>query len=719
MEIHPRLSIRIFIILIIPLFCGSCSTDMFHIKPDEQPPYEESVVDESYSKTPPSKPEQIITSLPNDKKEEEIPISEELDREQKDPALSEKKEETIISAPVSKGEEQKTIVPPKEEESEITIAAKKEDKRDPTPPIKKDEEEKIPVLEKKGEAQKVASLPKIEERQQTIPPVKIEKEELSSPPEAIKSSSPSPVLQTPERTSQEILDSALEFCQASYDFWQQGDLPNAIDALDQAYSLILKVNSVDDSEILQQRDDLRYTISKRIMEVYSSRFTVANGHNKAIPLVINRYVERALTMFKGRERNYFLDAYRRSGRYRPAITKALKEAGLPEELSWLPLIESGFKIRALSRSRALGLWQFIASTGYKFGLKRDRWIDERMDPEKSTIAAIAYLKELHQIFGDWTTALAAYNCGEGTVLRSIRTQRISYLDNFWDLYEKLPIETAFYVPKFLAVLHILNDPEAHGFSLPPVEQEIAFEDITIDKQVHLKTVSQHLEVSYKLLQDLNPALRYNYTPNRPYTLKVPKGKGTALLSKLSDIPTWYPPVPAYVKHRVNKGESLSVIARRYRTSVRAIMAMNGLRSRHFIKAGWKLKIPTRRRYASVERVSAPASDVERKEKLVQYMVRKGDSLWRIANRFGTTTETIQSVNKLNDTYLRIGQVLMIPQDLSVFMEIKTQRYIVLKGDTPYMIAQRNRMNLSEFLRINNLAPRSTIYPGQVLLVKAE
>jgi len=128
------------------------------------------------------------------------------------------------------------------------------------------------------------------------------------------------------------------------------------------------------------------------------------------------------------------------------------------------------------------------------------------------------------------------------------------------------------------------------------------------------------------------------------------------------------------------------IARRYRTSVRAIMAMNGLKSRHFIRAGWKLKIPTRR-YASLKRISLPATSVKTIEKSAEYVVRKGDSLWRIANRFGTTTEAIQSVNKLNDTYLRIGQVLMIPQDVSVFREIKTQKYIVLKGDTPYMIAQ--------------------------------
>jgi membrane-bound lytic murein transglycosylase D len=380
-------------------------------------------------------------------------------------------------------------------------------------------------------------------------------------------------------SNQELVDSALEFCQTSSDYWEQGDLENAIDALDKAYSLILKVGEDAEPELLQQKEDLRITISRRVVEVYASRFTAANGDHKVIPLVMNSHVERALSLFKGREREFFLSSYRRSGRYRPQIVKSLKEAGLPEELSWLPLIESGFKIRAMSRARALGMWQFIASTGYKFGLKRDMWIDERMDPEKSTRAAIAYLKELHQIFGDWTTVLAAYNCGERRVLNRIKSQRINYLDNFWDLYERLPRETAFYVPKFLAVLHILNDPEAHGFTLPPVDEELRAERVDINKQVHLKTIAGRLDVDYGFLKELNPELRHHLTPSEPYVLKVPPGKGEVLLAKLDDIPVWRPPVPAYVVHRVRYGESLSVIASKYGTSVRAIMNMNGLRRR--------------------------------------------------------------------------------------------------------------------------------------------
>jgi membrane-bound lytic murein transglycosylase D len=515
---------------------------------------------------------------------------------------------------------------------------------------------------------------------------------------------------------QEMLDSALEFCKASNDFWEQGDLYSAIDALDQAYSIILRVNPDEDSELLQQKEDLRFTISKRIIEVYSSRFTAANGRNSVIPLVMNSHVDRALDLFKGREKKFFLNSYRRSGKYRPDIVRALKEAGLPEELSWLPLIESGFKVKAFSRSRALGLWQFVASTGYKFGLKRDRWVDERMDPAKSTQAAISYLKELHRIFGDWTTALAAYNCGEGRVLRCIRDQKLNYLDNFWDLYERLPKETAFYVPKFLAVLHILKDPEAHGFTLPPVDGKIETKSVTIDKQAHLKTIASHTGVPYQLLKEINPSLRYSVTPDKPFSLKMPEGKGEVLLAKLEDIPEWR---PSSVVHRVRRGESLSVIARRYGTSVSSIMRLNGLRSSHFIRAGWKLKIPTSRNLPISREASSKASQSRGSTDMVRYVVQKGDSLWRIAQRFGTTTKAIRSANHLSTTRLSIGQVLLVPQDLTAAEEIKTESYTVSKGDSPYLIATRHHMKLSQFLRINNLSPRSTIFPGQTLLVKAE
>ena len=520
-------------------------------------------------------------------------------------------------------------------------------------------------------------------------------------------------------TNQEMIDSALEFCQVATDFWEQGDLDNALDALDKAYSLILKVTTDGEPEVLQQKEDLRFTVSKRIIEVYASRFTVVNGSHNAIPLETNRHVDRALKLFQGRESRFLLDSYRRSGRYRPDIVRELKAAGLPEELSWLPLIESGFKIRALSRARALGLWQFIASTGYKFGLKRDNWIDERMDPEKATKAAIAYLKELHQIFGDWTTVLAAYNSGEGRVLKRIRTQRINYLDNFWDLYEKLPRETAFYVPKFIALLKILKDPEAYGITLPPVDEVIPKEEITIHKQVHLKTISKQIEVNYRMLYDMNPELRHHVTPKSSYSLKVPVEKGELLLAKIDNIPVYRPPVPEYVVYRVRPGDSLSVIAERHRTSVTAIMAVNGLKRRDYVKVGWKLRIPTKKGYYRPANRSY-VQTAKFKGEIIEYRVRNGDSLWVIARRFRTTTKDIQALNNLKSSLLRVGQVIKVPNGHAASATPKnTQVYRVQKGDSPYMIAKRHQMNLGEFLKINNMTPRSTIFPGQKLHLKVK
>jgi membrane-bound lytic murein transglycosylase D len=459
---------------------------------------------------------------------------------------------------------------------------------------------------------------------------------------------------------QRLLDSAIEFYQASIESWEQGDLEKALDALDKSYALILKVGQEADQSVLQQKEDLRITIARRIMEVYASRFNVANGNQHAIPRVMNKHVEKALKLFQGREKTFFIESYVRSGKYRPAILKALKEEGLPEELSWLPLIESGFKVRALSRARALGMWQFIASTGYKFGLERTAWIDERMDTEKSTRAAIAYLKELHSIFGDWSTAIAAYNCGEGRVLRVIKRQKIQYLDNFWDLYTSLPYETASYVPKFMAVLHIVSNPEKYGFVLPTADAEIALEDVTINKQVHIKKIAENIGIPYTELKGLNPELRKNVTPPIPYSLKVPEGKSETLLAKLSDIPIWVAPVPPYVVHRVRRGESLSVIASRYRTSVRSIKAMNRLKSSNFIRQGWKLKIPTSKRI-SYNKKRTPIHSKSFQGNLSEYVVRKGDSLWKIANRYRTTTKAIKSINQLRTTRLAIGQVLQVPK----------------------------------------------------------
>ena len=391
---------------------------------------------------------------------------------------------------------------------------------------------------------------------------------------------------------QALLDTALELTETAQEYWEDNDMDQAIESLDQAYALILKVPG-NNPKLSQQKDDLRFMISKRIMELYASRQVAVKGNHNAIPRVVNDHVQREIQSFQTVERDYFLESYKRSGRYRDEMVKALKEAGLPEELSWLPLIESGFKIRALSRSRAFGLWQFIPSTGYKFGLKRNAWIDERLDPEKSTAAAIAYFKELHPMFGDWATVLAAYNCGEGSVARAIRDSKVDYLDNFWDFYERLPRETARYFPRFLAVLAILKDPAQYGFTLDQPDQPLSYETCTVERPVQLKSVAEKLDVDPADLTQLNPELRRDATPDVPYALRVPPGKRELLTAELDKLPKWSPPKVEYVLHRVRRGETLSLIALRYRTSIQRILEANNIRSTWMLRVGQRLKIPMR------------------------------------------------------------------------------------------------------------------------------
>jgi membrane-bound lytic murein transglycosylase D len=332
---------------------------------------------------------------------------------------------------------------------------------------------------------------------------------------------------------------------------------------------------------------------------------MVNGKHKEIPVVVNRHVENEIKLFQTLERDFFLESYYRSGRYHDEMVKAFREAGLPEEIAWLPLIESGFKVRALSRARALGLWQFIPSTGYKFGLKRTEWIDERLDPEKSTAAAIAYLKELHQLFGDWATVLAAYNCGEGNVLRVIRQQKVNYLDNFWDLYERLPRETARYYPRFLAVLTILKDPDKYGFTLEERDKPMPpYEVLSIERPLQLTKIAEKIGCSDEELVALNPELRHAATPDAAYDLKLPLGKKDVLSASLDTLPKWSPPKPSYVYHRVRRGETLSTIAVRYRSSIQKIVEANNLKSGRMIRVGQKLKIPVRVTTWNHQRITA-------------------------------------------------------------------------------------------------------------------
>ncbi|UCG11898.1 MAG: LysM peptidoglycan-binding domain-containing protein [Deltaproteobacteria bacterium] len=455
-------------------------------------------------------------------------------------------------------------------------------------------------------------------------------------------------------TDQKRIDDALYIYQEALEYWSHGEPDKAITSLDQCYQIIGSIQNDDDPEITQSKEDLRLLISKRILEIYASRPHPQVGSNGEIPLAMNEYVAREIKRFQTKENRFFRDSYRRSGKYRPYIIEQMRNAGLPEQLSWLPLIESGFKTKAFSKARALGLWQFIASTAYRFDLRRDRWVDERMDPERSTQAAIAYLKALHDLFGDWTTALAAYNCGEGNVLRVIRQQRVNYLDDFWDLYSRLPLETARYVPRFLAALHIIGDPKKYGFNELQLDQPLSIEKAEINRQMRLVDIAKALDVPVKTLEDLNPSLRYKATPDYAFALNLPSDTREMFLAKLEQIPKWKPPKRAYVVHRVRFGETLSGIALKYRVSVRSIVRANRLRSASRIRAGQRLKIPFRGRVIMASSQPGAKSGSE-----VRYRVRRGDSLWLLAKRYNTTVARIKALNDIDSDLLQSGQLILI------------------------------------------------------------
>jgi len=391
------------------------------------------------------------------------------------------------------------------------------------------------------------------------------------------------------------------------------------------------------------------------------------------------------------------------------ILARLEEAGLPSQLSWLPLVESWFKVRAYSRASAVGLWQFISSTGLRYGLGRDSWVDERFDPAKSTDAAVSYLTDLHGLFGDWPKALAAYNCGEARVQRLQRRSADEYLD-FWDLYEMLPRETRRYVPRLIAALQIIEHPEKYGMELP--DPEIPFDVVTveIDRPVKLDSLDSTLGLEDGTLALLNPELRYKGTPHRSYDLKVPAGKETVVRASIDSLPEWKPPQTQYVTHRVRRGESLSVIATHYGSSVSSIMRVNGLRSANRIWPGQRLRIPVRGSGA-VRHVSHTAVNGV-------HTVRRGESLGAIASAYGTTVSSLKAANGLSSDTIYPGQELRVggSSGSDGVTTADASRYTVRQGDTLGRIASRHRVSLSALLAANGLGSRSTIYPGQTLVI---
>ena len=388
---------------------------------------------------------------------------------------------------------------------------------------------------------------------------------------------------------------------------------------------------------------------------------------------INPEVHRYIEYFTGAGRSVFERWLIRSGRYMTLFRDVLKKEGLPPDLVHLVFVESGFNVHARSVSAAVGPWQFLRSTGRLFGLTVNQWVDERKDPEKSTVAAARYLKHLYSIFGDWPLALASYNAGEGTVLRAIKRQGTT---NYWDL---LPRQTEDYVPQFMAVLAISRDPEKYGFDAIELERPIDFDEIALRGAVDLRAIAKFAGCTYEEMKHLNPAVLRHAAPGRDgFTmLRVPRGKADTILEKLQGGAS-LPQVDLSVKHRVRKGQTLQRIANQYHVSATELARANGISSTRPLKRGMILSVPASLRspaaaeidkgdprastaYVPARNIRTPRSlDAESDaEGRARHTVRKGETLASIAEKYGVTVSDIKRWNHLTSGKVRRGTRLKI------------------------------------------------------------
>jgi LysM repeat protein len=303
----------------------------------------------------------------------------------------------------------------------------------------------------------------------------------------------------------------------------------------------------------------------------------------------NPITQKFIDLYTKRRAGQAEDALGRSGRYKDMIQAALKEKGLPPELFYLVMAESEYKPNAISRSRAAGLWQFMSFTARKYGLEVNYWVDERFDPEKATKAAVQYLSDLYQWFGDWNLAIAAYNRGEGGLGRDMQYSHALDFDNL-SSRNALPNETHLYVPKFNACILMGENPEKYGLH-PDYDKPLEYDNVPIPRELDLSVAAKCAQTTEDIIHELNPQLRAWCTPkDRPdFQLRIPKGSKEAFLANLAKVQDWNPG-PALVRYRVQRGDVLGKIARRHHTTVRAILEMNKLRSARHLRPGMTLVI---------------------------------------------------------------------------------------------------------------------------------
>lgn len=376
------------------------------------------------------------------------------------------------------------------------------------------------------------------------------------------------------------------------------------------------------------------------------------------PVVMNKQVEAYIELFKTRQHKIFSRWLARSTRYLPYMKAELRKAGLPLDLAYLSMIESGYNQRAYSRARAVGLWQFMSATGRQYNLSINKYIDERRDLEKSTTAAIAFLSDLYKEFGDWHLAVAAYNAGPGKVRSGMRRHNVS---TFWDLAQKkhLRLETKRYVPKLIAAIIISKDPENYGFTNINYADQLEYESLEVGPGLSLEAVALIAGCKVKTIKDLNPELRTGKTPlNRSeYFVKIPPGN-MALAQKNIDRLHRYVST-GYKTHTIKKADTVRSICKKYNINTTTLLKVNNLRSQKLV-AGTNLRIP----YSTVKYQLLPKGNSKQlaayKDNLILHKIKNGETISKIATRYRVPEEMIVSWNGLKSVHrIRAGQQLAL------------------------------------------------------------
>lgn len=485
-------------------------------------------------------------------------------------------------------------------------------------------------------------------------------------------------------------------------------IEEAIEALDAQDSPRLVRELGPDGAPLPESGDLFERIRKG--------YTISDVDHPSVDVELRWFVKHP---------DYLDRTFKRGERYLHYIVGELEARNMPLELALLPVVESAFNPVAFSRARASGLWQFIAETGRRYGLKQNWYYDGRRDVVASTGAALDYLQFLHDEFdGDWLLAVAAYNCGEARVAREVeKNLRAGKPTDYFSL--KLPRETQAYVPKLLAMRRIVGDPTSQGLAFAPIPNAPYFVKVDVGGQLDLHVAAELADMSKEEILALNPAFNHWITdPDGPHHILVPIDRHERFKEGVAALPPMERVRIVY--HRVRRGDTLGGIADKYGLSVATIKSANKIRGT-MIHPGQELLIaaaPKGVQLPSAAQLAAYEQETPKRSRgpADKHIVRSGDTLWSIAKTYGVPMDRLANSNGLDsDDTLSIGQKLSIPGTAKLAATdssavARSTTYVVRRGDSLSTIATKFRIQLADLLGWNNLTKRSVIKPGQRLVM---